>query len=270
MADSSPTQRQAPITSSDPSLPDDDDADPTQVDASDLEALRTARAREPREAKATPAPPKAGPSASRTSVPPSEPRSTSRASFSQLDMSVERPARVQMIVALVLGLVLVAIPLYLWRRPRAESIAAGSGEAGVDPAREVAPAAPPDEKPTIGEPKNLQCQDPGPKKTAPEQCDHLVEVEKALAHAIEESASCVPKDAGGGSIVYVADVSFKRKSIGIGTPKDGRTMKNTKVVAACQTAVKSKLQSSVLDGIQTHAHARYRIAITATYPGAIK
>jgi hypothetical protein len=204
-------------------------------------------------------------SPSRASVPPSEPRSTSRASFSQLDISADRPARLQMIVALILGLVLVAIPLYLWRRPRAESIAVvGSGDGGADPASSApSPGPPPDDKPTLGEVKSILCQDPGPKKTAPEQCDHVVEVEKAFAKAIEESASCA-KDAGGGTIQYVTDISFKRKSISVATPKDTRTMRNAKVAAACQAAVKGKLQALPLDSI-THAHARYKIAITASY-----
>ena len=212
-------------------------------------------------------------SPSRASVPPSEPRSTSRASFSQLDVAADRPARLQMIVALLLGLVLVAIPLYLWRRPRAESIAAsGTNDAGIDP--NAAAAVPVtttdgDAKPTLGEAKSILCQDPGPKKTAPEQCDHVVEVEKALAKAIEESASCAPKSEGGGTIQYVADVSFKRKAIGVATPKDSRTMKSAKVVSACQSAVRSKLQALSLDNVN-HVHARYKIAVTASYPGAVK
>jgi hypothetical protein len=208
---------------------------------------------------------------SRASVPPSEPRSTSRTSFSNLDVAGDRPARLQMIVALLLGLVLVAIPLYLWRRPRAESIpASGTSDAGVDPNAAAAPAATIDDtKPTIGEAKSILCQDPGPKKTAPEQCDHVVEVEKALAKAIEENASCVPRDVGGGTIQYVADVSFKRKAVNVSAPKDSRSMRNAKVVGACQSAVKSKLQSLALDSIN-HTHARYKIAITATYPGAVK
>lgn len=217
--------------------------------------------------------PPASVSPSRASVPPSEPRSTSRASFSQIDLSADRPARLQMIVALLLGLVLVAIPLYLWRRPRAESIAAtGTADAGADPgAAAPAPATTPadDAKPTLGEPKSVLCQDPGPKKTAPEQCDHVVEIEKAFAKAIEESATCVPKDAGGGTIQYVADVSFKKKALNVAVPKEGRTLKNAKVVAACHAAVKSKLQAVSLDPI-AHTHARYKIAITASYPGSVK
>lgn len=198
----------------------------------------------------------------------------SRASFSQLDVSADRPARLQMIVALLLVLVLVAIPLYLWRRPRAESIVASSStDAGGEPTTLRAPSSTTvsadDAKPSLGEAKSLLCQDPGPRKTAPEQCDHLVDVEKALAKAIEESASCVPKDAGGGTVQYVADVSFKRRSVNVSTPKDSRSIKNTKVVSACHAAVKSKLQAVSLDSVQ-HAHTRYKIAITATYAGSVK
>jgi hypothetical protein len=205
------------------------------------------------------------PSASRTSVPPSEPRG-SRASFSALDAQADRPARLQMIVALILGLVLVAIPLYLWRRPRAESIAVSSADAAPPPDPTSSPS---DDKVVIGEAKVLSCHDPGPKKTTPDQCDRLPDIEKALAKAIEDSASCVPKDAGGGTIAYLADVSFKKKQVQITTPKDARSMKNAKVAGACGTTVKSKLGGVTLDGSQ-HGHQRYKVQIIATYPGAVK
>lgn len=199
---------------------------------------------------------------SRVSVPPSEPRG-SRTSFSQIDLSTaERPARVQMIVALVLGLVLVAIPLYLWRRPRADTIplstTPSAAAATVEP-----PAAPAPEKPQISETKVILCQDPGPKKTAADQCDHVTDLEKTIVKAIEEAGACA-KGEGGGAIGYVADVSFKRKSIAISTSKEKTTMKSAKAVSACQSAVKGKLGSVAFDSI-THSHARYKIGITATY-----
>jgi hypothetical protein len=211
-----------------------------------------------------------GPSASRASVPPSEPRS-SRASFEALDAHVDRPARLQMIVALILGLVLVAIPLYLWRRPRAEAIAVQSGalDAGALPPVTASTAAPVEEKLIVGEPKNLSCHDPGPKKTLPEQCDHVVELEKAFAKAIEENASCVTKDVGGGTIIYVADVTFKKKLASVSTPPAGRTLKSTKAAAACEKAVRTRLVTLPFDTIK-HEHARTRVSITATYPGPVK
>ncbi len=219
----------------------------------------------PKRAGSTPEPVH-GPSSSRATVPPSEPRA-SRASFSALDTNVDRPARLQMIIALILLLVLVAVPLYLWRRPRAESIAVTPQEAGAEPASATPTSS--EEKVVVGDAHILSCHDPGPKKTPAEQCDHVPEVEKAMAKAIEENAVCVPKDAGGGTIQYVADVSFKRKSLVLTTPREGRSMKNTKVIAACQNAVKAKLGALALDATN-HQHQRYRVAVTATYPGAVK
>lgn len=215
-----------------------------------------------------------GPTSSRMSVPPSEPRG-SRASFDVLDAQVDRPARLQMIVALILGLVLVAIPLYLWRRPRAESIAVstGSTDAGALPVLPGASAAPVDEKLVLSEAKILSCHDPGPKRTLPEQCDHVVELEKGFAKAIEENAACVGRDAGGGSIIWLLEVGFaskdKKKAIDLTTPKEGRTLKNAKVVAACTKAIKSRLGALPIESMK-HDHARYRVSITATYPGPVK
>lgn len=183
-----------------------------------------------------------------------------------------------MTVALLLLVALVATPLYLWRRPRAESIAAASAavEGGASPESiETSPiaaaATPPAEegRPTLAGAQTLSCQDAGSKKSTSEQCDRLVEVEKALAKAIEESSSCVPKDAGGGTVQFVADVSFTRKVVNVTAPKDTRTMKNAKFVAACQSAVKARLQSLSLDAIP-HTRARYHIAITVTYAGAVR
>ncbi len=226
---------------------------------------------------AEPAPPSvtpegpARPSASRATVPPSEPRG-SRASFDALDAHIDRPARIQMIVALILGLVLVAIPLYLWRRPRTESISAtiGQSDAGALPAVTAGPSPTGSEdKLVLGEPKVVSCHDPGPKKTPPEKCDHVAEIEKPLAKAIEESASCVPKDAGGGSTIWVADVTFKKKTVLVMSAKEGSTFKNKKVVAGCEKAIKAKLAPLAYDTAK-HEHARYFVSITATYPGAVR
>lgn len=208
---------------------------------------------------------------SRATVPPSEPRS-SRASFDALDAQVDRPARLQMIVALILGLVLVAIPLYLWRRPRAEAItvATGGADAGVLPAVTAATTGTTEDKLVIGDAKILSCHDPGPKKTAPEQCDHVGDMEKSFAKSIEESASCVPREAGGGTIIYVAEIIFgKKKTVSVGTPKEGRTLKSAKIATACEKVVKTKLGNMPFDAAR-HEHAKYRVSITATYPGPVK
>ncbi len=205
------------------------------------------------------------PSSRPMTIPPSEPR-TSRGSFATIEAQLDdRPVRVQMVVALVLGLVLVAIPLYLWRRPRAEVAAVSLRTPDAGPA-ETAADEPPPEAParvTVTPPQTLACQDPGPKKTPADKCDHLEAVETALTKAIEESASCVP-DAQSGTIVFVADVSFKRKSIGVLVPRDGRSIKTSSVYMGCQQAVKAKMVQVPFDGM-AHEHARYKIKVVATY-----
>src|SRR5690242_10600902 len=109
------------------------------------------------------------PEASPSSHPPSEPRADKRRT-ADFGLGYDRPARLQMIVALVLGLVLVAIPLYLWRRPRAESAvvatdadapapmyAGQGGSPGDGGSNEVDAGGPL----ALEGPKVIECHDPG-------------------------------------------------------------------------------------------------------------
>ena len=239
----------------------------------------------------------------RPSLPPSEPKPPgarltphgSRIDAAETLLgSVDRPARLQMIAALVLGLVLVAIPLYLWRRPRSEAVtvtnevadastpraaaadsAAGSGQ-GTGAAASGAGGAtgardrPGEPSVALSEARVLECHDAGPKRTAPADCDHLASIEKSFAQAIESNAACVPSSADGGTLVYVIDVSFlrKRNPVTLTLPRDGRALRNAHAtlaaVAACTSAVKRGVVALSLDGVP-HAHGRYKIAITASY-----
>jgi len=195
----------------------------------------------------------------------------------------ERPVRVQLVAALLLGLVLVATGLYLWRRPRTTAdtsgtdTPAGSAAASADPG--VVVAAPPGAigaaatgaaasgPVSLSDTRVLACHDRGTKKTAPDQCDHVAQVEQALTGAITQAATCVPAAQGGGTIEYVADVSFSRHKVSLSLPKAGRSVRDVKVLRACSSAVRGALQSLPLDGVD-HQHARYKIAVTATYRGS--
>jgi hypothetical protein len=198
-----------------------------------------------------------------SSHPPSEPRPEKRSV--REGVAYDRPARLQMIVALVLGLVLVAIPLYLWRRPRVESAVVVSDADGGPAAALAADAAADDASAplALSDPKVLECHDPGPGSTAPEKCDHLVDFEKAFARAIQDAAKCTSSP---GTVPYVADVSFARKKqpIHLTMNKDSRTLA-AKSATGCTAAVKKNLGAVNLDGMK-HEHARYKIAVTATYP----
>ncbi|HXX67914.1 MAG TPA: hypothetical protein VEK07_12060 [Polyangiaceae bacterium] len=187
--------------------------------------------------------------------------------------TTDRPIRTQLVGALLLGLVLVVTGLYLWRRPprgdlgsaaaeSSSSSASAPDEAGVRAV--VADAAPP--LITVSEVRMVGCHDRGPKVTPPEVCDHLPPIEQALSHAVEQSLPCVPSTDAGGTIEYLADVSFSRHKLRIILPRSGRSVQDRKVVTSCATAVRDAMHSVTLDGLD-HQHARYQLAITATYRG---
>jgi hypothetical protein len=207
------------------------------------------------------------------SHPPSEPHPSFSRSRPPLPVTPleDRPVRVQLVVALVLGLVLVATGL-LWRRPRAS--AEGAAAEGATLADAGAPdeggsalaavdAAPPPV--SLSEVRVVGCHDRGARVTAPEDCDHLATVEQALSHAIEESVACYPATLDSATIEYLADVSFSRHRLRVSLPRSGRSTHDRKVVSACAAAVRESMHVE-LDRID-HRHARYEITITATYKG---
>ena len=60
--------------------------------------------------------------------------------------------------------------------------------------------------------------DRGSRRTAPEECDHIPQFEKAFAEAIEATHECVPPDAGAGSLEFVADLELRPAA----KPRHGR------------------------------------------------
>jgi hypothetical protein len=113
----------------------------------------------------------------------------------------------------------------------------------------------------------IECRDPGSKKIPSEQCDALPAFAKSFAEAILAAKDCIPSGAGPGTITYVADVTFSRRRapVTVALPKDGRSYRGAKVVAACAAAVRAGVTGVPIDKIP-HAHARYKIALVATYP----
>jgi hypothetical protein len=191
-----------------------------------------------------------------------------------MQAAYDRPARLQILAAVLLGLVLIGIPLYLWRRPRSVTPPVAAEDAQVDGG--VLDAAPntvvitevdaATGGLTLGDARVLECHDPGGKRTPPEQCDHVAAFEKALAAAIQQAKDCVPKSSGGGIVAYVADVSFVRKRpVSLSLPRDGRSIRNTKVIQGCGAAVRRTLSELSLEGM-AHQHARYKVSISVTYP----
>ena len=214
------------------------------------------------------------------SHPPSDPQpSVLRAGrIGSLFAAEERPLRTQLAAAMLVGLVLVAAGLWLWRRPPpppetaapdpvaavAASAMAVAGDAAAPTAGGVTAASAPV---ALSDARVLVCQDRGRGHTPPDQCDHLGAIEQALGAAITQAAACVPPASGGGTIEYVADVSFSHHKVGLALPRAGRSVRDRKVLRACSAAVRGAFAGVPLDGVD-HQHARYKIAVTATYRGS--
>src|SRR6202012_682965 len=123
----------------------------------------------------------------------------------------------QLVIALVAGLILVAVPLYLWRRPRPESIP--SADAALARAGAPAPATTVvafDAGVTgisLSPFSTIRCENPGPGKTPPERCDHVTTFEDALSRAVRESASCAPASKSQYTVSFVMESDFRRKKV---------------------------------------------------------
>jgi hypothetical protein len=208
------------------------------------------------------------------SRPPSDPRPARAKSSGDGFPAEDRPPRAQLIGAAVLGVALVSSGIYLWRRPHTspdgavgDAVPSASALAVVDARAPTALLDAGGPAPvTVTEARVLACHDKGPRKTPAEQCDHVTAVEQALAQAIEQTASCSASSPSGGTIEYVADVSFSRRHVKISLPRGGRSLHDHKVVGACGTAVREAMDAVPLDGAD-HEHARYKISVTATYRG---
>jgi hypothetical protein len=211
------------------------------------------------------------------SHPPSDPRPVIARGGLVSRAAADQSARAQLVVALIVGLVLVAGGLYLWRRPRgpADTLVAEAASASV--ASRADDAGEPTGSPDAGiaapvmlsDARVLACHDPGPRKTPADQCDHVAPIEKALANAVEQAAACVPESVGAGTIEYVADVSFLRHKVSVILPHAGRSVRDRRVLVACATAVRSAMVTVGLGGID-HQHARYKISVTATYKHTLR
>jgi hypothetical protein len=187
----------------------------------------------------------------------------------------ERPVRVQIILALVAALVLVAVPLYLWRRPQPASIpsadAATSAETPPTPSPGGISSDPtttplgqgPAASVEVAAVKTLKCQDPGPGRTPPERCDGIRFFEDGLTRAIKDSAACAPPSKNGFVVSYVLEFHFGKKRTNLFLGKSTTLSKSKrKELLRC---VERALPTPDWDRIP-HQHLKYTVNTVATYP----
>ena len=192
---------------------------------------------------------------------------------------VQRDVRLQAALALIVGIALVAVPLFIWGRGRNKSAAAAPSTSTSISSEDAGP-------PTVifgdagatlsidaggrpisfGEPRYLKCQNPGPGTTAPDKCDHLGMVEDAVTKAIAERAStCIPTLTSAMTINVVVDVSFKKKKMRVKAGKDGSTMPASMRTKAI-SCIEKGLVAPSFDAI-AHAHQRYLLQFVITVGG---
>ena len=183
----------------------------------------------------------------------------------------DRAFRIEVTAALVVGVLLIGGGMLMWRRPHSAVDTAvseaGASEGSLSVALRDA-GAPDAEASAVGlsEIHMLGCHDKGSKRTPPDECDRLPAVEAALSSAIAQSAACVPASVPGGTIEYVANVSFLHHKVSVRVPKSGRSFHDARTVDACAASVRSSLQAVALDSV-VHEHARYKLSVVATYRG---
>jgi hypothetical protein len=186
----------------------------------------------------------------------------------------DRPLRAQVVVALVCAAMLIAVPLYLWRKPSTKTMplsasASASARAGQAPlakapAAAAAPAPPP--RLTLGAAQKVRCG--ASSAASPNEgtlCDSLGPIEEALKRAIVASEDCAPKPKAKGSINFVLTVDFPRKKLHVfpGASGEWRGKQARRATACVNNALK------VTDWNIPHQYRFYAIAVLATYAGPL-
>jgi hypothetical protein len=185
----------------------------------------------------------------------------------------ERPVRLQIVMALVATLVLVAVPLYLWRRPQPESIP--SADAAVASANGTKPpfamtafgaAAGPNSSGNpleIAPVKTVKCSDGKANKLPPERCEGIRTLEDILVKAIKDSQSCAPATKQSFVMSYVLEANFTKKHISVFMGRSTTLAKSRrKELLKC---VEKALQAPDWDRIP-HQHQNYSLNTVVTYP----
>ncbi|WP_437874963.1 hypothetical protein [Sorangium sp. So ce513] len=183
----------------------------------------------------------------------------------------ERPVRLQIIIALVAGLIVVAVPLYLWRRPRpapipsADAATADAGAYALDAGALASADAGLPEPVTLSPFTTIRCENPGPGRTPPERCDHITFFEDGLSRAIRDNVQCAPTGKSSITVSFVLDMDFRRKRTNLYIGKSTTVSRTrTKELLRC---VKRAMPTPDWATIP-HQYVKYKINVMATYPAS--
>jgi hypothetical protein len=180
-----------------------------------------------------------------------------------------------MIVMLLAVVVVVALPIYLYRRPKPitpiEADAGARADFAPDAGAEAAAvtAASPDagasKRITLGDPKVIKCIPKGGGKATTERCDHLSAVEDALARSIRDNVACAPPAAAPYTVSFVLNTDFDRQKMHLWAGRSGSLKRHNAadLIRCVEHAIVRPDWTSV-----AHQYARYEINVMASYPGS--
>ncbi len=187
----------------------------------------------------------------------------------------DRPLRAQLVVAGVVCVILIAVPLYLLRRPSAPSAASAVLSAASASAQRPSPApvavdagAAPPQKPTervrLAPPQRVKCgASASQARVEGGMCDSLPSVEQTLATAIRANVDCAPKRKEEGSINFVLNLDFNAKKFHVFPGASGSWRgKLARKTTDCVT----RAMPNPDWGAMPHQYRYYWIAVLATYP----
>jgi len=186
---------------------------------------------------------------------------------------LDRPLRAQLVVAGVAGVILIAVPLYLMRRPSGTPVAVPESsvtrsvpkpaaapmpvDAGLPPPKAV-------DRVTLAAPQRVKCgSSPTNSRLEAGLCDALPALEKSLAAAIRASVDCAPKQKDGGTINFVLSVDFTSKKLHA-FPGASGSWKGPLARKATDCVNRSLPMPDW--GAIPHQYRYYWLAVLATYP----
>jgi hypothetical protein len=175
-------------------------------------------------------------------------------------------------VIVVLALTLLAVPLYLMRRPTAKP--AAGADAGVAPSASASatpgpiPTVPVDagtfepERIKLSEVRKVRCGASARQASEGEACESLPAFEKALTTAVKTTGDCAPRSNKPGTINFVLEVDFTRKKLHVfpGASGEWRGPKARRATKCAIDALVAPDWSATM-----HQYRYYQIAVMATY-----
>jgi hypothetical protein len=182
------------------------------------------------------------------------------------------------VLGLLALLVLVALPVYLLRRPkptkpaaieplpRAEtSSATYLPEAGVLAAPLVVPEPTASKRIVLADPKTARCTPKGGGRVTTERCDRVTPFEDALTRAIRDNVACAPPAAGPYTVSFVLSLDFDKKSLHLWAGRSGSMKKRSAgdLIRCVEHAIVPPDWETV-----AHQHQKYDVNLIAAYPGS--